>query len=163
MDIEFFPMQEEDWQAVSEIYTDGIKTNNATFETKSPAPKEWDKKLLTACRIVAKNNNKVVAWAALYPVSSRCAYEGVAEVSIYVKDGFQKLGIGRKILNKLIQESEKNNFWTLQAGIFPENEASVKLHKSCGFREVGLREKLGKHHGVWRDVVLLERRSSLIK
>jgi phosphinothricin acetyltransferase len=148
-----------DWDQVRKIFAEGIETGDATFETKVPEWDDWHKSHLSACRLVVRNDNKVIAWAALSPVSERCVYGGVAEVSIYVSREAQGKGVGKTLLSALIAESEKKNIWTLQAGIFPENKASLKLHLKCGFREVGLREKLGQLDGLWRDVILLERRS----
>lgn len=133
---------------------------NATFQTTAPNWNEWDTSHLPHCRLVAIQGNIVAGWAALTPVSGRCVYAGVAEVSIYIANEFKGKGIGKKLLQQLITESELHKIWTLQAGIFPENESSIQLHKTCGFRIVGIREKLGvTNSGWWRDVVLLERRS----
>jgi len=154
-------MQKSDWEAVRTIYHEGILTGNATFETGVPEWGIWDKHHFKTCRFVARKNHQIVGWSALSPVSPRAVYQGVAEVSVYITDSAQGIGIGKALLSKLIEESEKKGFWTLQAGIFPENRASIALHLSCGFREVGLRERLGQLNDVWRDVVLLERRSSL--
>lgn len=159
MEIEILPMQPEDWPEVKKIYEEGIATKNATFQKEAPSWEEWDKGHLHKCRFVAKEGERILGWAALSPVSGRCVYAGVTEVSIYLAASVRGKGLGSRLLNHLIDESEKNNIWTLQAGIFPENIASIGLHKKCGFREVGLREKLGEMDGVWRDVVLLERRS----
>ncbi|MCY1720557.1 GNAT family N-acetyltransferase [Prolixibacteraceae bacterium Z1-6] len=150
------------WPAVSRIYQDGIKTGNATFEQNSPEWEVWDKGHLKACRIVAVADGKVAGWAALSAISQRCVYGGVCEVSVYVAEDFRGRGVGRILLKALIDASEKNGIWTLQAGIFPENKASISLHKSMGFREVGVREKIGRMNDVWRDVVLLEKRSKKI-
>lgn len=156
-------MKYEDWEEVKEIYLKGIKTGNSTFQTKAPSWKEWDEGHSSECRLVAKEGDNVLGWAALSPVSSRCVYSGVAEVSIYVGSQYRGNGIGSSLLKKLIETSEKNEFWTLQAGIFLENKSSLLLHKKCGFREVGIREKIGKmKNGEWRDVVLLERRSNKV-
>lgn len=154
-------MQANDWDAVKAIYLEGIATGHATFQTTAPSWEVWDKDHLKACRLVAEINNEVVGWAMLSSISSRCVYAGVAEVSVYVGEKAQGNGIGRALLSKLIAESETNNIWTLEAGIFPENTSSIRIHKRCGFREVGYREKLGKMDGKWRDVILLERRSSI--
>jgi len=152
-------MTEEHWRAVKSIYEEGIASKNATFETAVPEWIEWDRNHLDSCRFVSVNDNKIVGWSALSPVSNRCIYSGVAEVSVYVSEAVRGNGIGKILLNKLIVESEKQNIWTLQAGIFPENQSSLILHKKAGFREVGYREKIGKLDGIWRDVLLLERRS----
>lgn len=154
-------MVEQNWPIVREIYADGIKTGNATFETSPPEWTSWDAGHLRTCRFVARLNGEVAGWAALSPVSSRCVYAGVAEVSVYVGQPFRGLGIGAKLLAALIESSEREGIWTLQAGIFPENVASVELHKRQGFRIVGTRERLGAINGRWRDVLLLERRSGV--
>jgi phosphinothricin acetyltransferase len=148
------------YNAVREIYEHGIATGNATFQTEAPSWEEWDKSHLPTCRLVALDENeKVMGWAALTPVSGRCVYAGVAEVSVYIHPHDQGKGVGKKLMVELIRQSEENNLWTLQAGIFPENEASLKLHEQLGFRKIGYREKIGKMKNVWRDTVLLERRS----
>jgi phosphinothricin acetyltransferase len=152
-------MKKEDWSQVAEIYDQGIKSGNATFETIVPEWEEWDNHHLKECRFVVITEEQIIGWAALNPVSSRPAYSGVAEVSIYVEAAKRGKGTGEILLNKLIEESERLTLWTLQAGIFPENEISINLFKKCGFKEVGIREKIGKLDGSWRDVVLLERRS----
>lgn len=152
-------MRPDDWAAVEEIYLQGIATENATFETESPGWENWSARHHMHSRLVARTGGRVLGWAALSPVSMRRVYAGVAEVSIYVADAARGQGVGRALLPALIEQSEQNGIWTLQAGIFPENAPSIALHKSCGFREVGRREKIGKLNGVWRDVVLLERRS----
>ena len=150
---------EADWPAVRAIYLEGIATGQATFETAAPAWNEWNATHLPAPRIVAVSNEEVVGWAALVRVSARAVYAGLAEVSVYVANGARGMGVGRALLEKLIVDSEAADIWTLQASIFPENGASLALHKSCGFRKVGRRERIGKMKGVWRDTILLERRS----
>ena len=155
-------MIETDWEQVRSIYREGIMTGNATFEQEPPDWDEWNAKHLSCCCLVARSGDTVKGWAALSPVSSRCVYAGVAEVSVYVGERFRGERIGRALLSALVDVSEKNEIWTLQAGIFPENTASIRLHKSCGFREVGRRERIGKMDGVWRDTVLLERRSRVV-
>jgi L-amino acid N-acyltransferase YncA/predicted ester cyclase len=152
-----------DYSAIAKIYNEGIETKNATFEQQ--APSEWNEfssKFLDIAKIVAVRKDEIVGWAALSGVSSRCVYAGVCEVSIYVHQDHRGKHIGKSLLQYLINLSEKNNIWTLQAGIFPENQASAKIHTDLGFRIVGYREKIGKMHGVWRDTLLLERRSNLI-
>lgn len=155
-------MTADDWSAVRAIYEEGIATGHATFQTAAPSWEEWDGDHLKPCRIVAVDGHRVLGWAALTKVSGRCVYSGVAEVSIYVAAAARGHGIGKRLLEALIAASEQNGLWTLQAGIFPENGASLATHERCGFRVVGRREKLGKMHGVWRDILLLERRSQTI-
>lgn len=155
------PMTVADWEAVSSIYLAGIETGQATFEPEVPAWVEWDCGHLPAPRLVAVSSDRVVGWAALSPVSPRAVYSGVAEVSVYVEAELRGQGIGHSLLETLVEESEQRDIWTLQASVFPENVASVSLHKSCGFREVGRRERIGKMNGVWRDTLLLERRSKV--
>lgn len=154
-------MTADDWTSVSSIYDQGIATGDATFELKSPSWNDWDKGHLKICRVVAEYEQLVIGWAALSPVSGRCVYAGVAEVSIYVSAGHRGRKIGARLLDRLISESESEGLWTLQAGIFPENKASMKIHQDAGFRIVGYREKVGKMKGVWRDNMLLERRSRI--
>ena len=154
-------MRPEDWTAVRAIYQEGIATQNATFETDAPEWKAWDQGHLNICRFVVRESGNVVAWAALSPVSKRKVYAGVAEVSIYVVESARGKGFGKTLLKTLIESSEKAGIWTLQGGIFPENETSIVLHQLCGFRIVGRRERIGNRDGAWRDVVLLERRSSI--
>jgi L-amino acid N-acyltransferase YncA len=155
-------MNGDDRDAVLDIYRQGIATGNATFETETPSWEKWSAGHLTHSRIVARDGSTVHGWAALSPVSGRCVYGGVAEVSVYIAANARGMGIGRALLQELIQQSERNGIWTLQAGIFPENVASIELHKSCGFREVGRRERIGKLGDRWRDTVLLERRSVIV-
>ncbi len=156
------PMQAGDWEPVREIYLEGIATGHATFETEAPSWEQWDANHLAFARLVARNDQAVVGWAALSPVSQRCVYGGVAEVSVYVSQSVRRAGVGRALLRALIGESEKNGIWTLQAGMFPENAGSLALHRSCGFREVGRRQRIGRMKGVWRDTILLERRSEIV-
>ncbi len=155
-------MQPSDWKAVKEIYEEGIATGNATFQQSAPEWEEWNNNHLAHSRIIAKEEDNILGWAALTPVSGRCVYAGVAEVSVYVSDKARGRGLGKQLLQKLIEESEANNLWTLQAGIFPENISSIKIHENCGFRTIGKRERIGKMNGVWRDTVLLERRSNKV-
>jgi L-amino acid N-acyltransferase YncA len=155
-------MKDEDWPAVKEIYQEGIDTGNATFENEAPEWKHWDKSHLRNCRLVAKSEEKIVGWVALNPISERCAYRGVAEVSLYVISSARGQGVGKALLKAVIEESERVGIWMLQGGTFPENTASLALQKSFGFREVGTREKIGCMNGQWRDVVLTERRSKVI-
>ena len=155
------PMTARDWPVVREIYLEGIRTGNATFETSVPQWEKWDAGHLPSCRWVARTGDDLLGWAALSPVSGRCVYAGVAEVSVYVAERARGQGIGMKLLTALVEASEQAGIWTLQAGIFPENIASIEVHKRCGFRIVGTREKIGCMDGRWRDVVLMERRSSI--
>ncbi len=148
-----------DWEQVRGIYLEGIASGNATFETAAPTWEKWDAAHLPFGRLVARAADVVLGWSALSPVSDRCCYAGVAEASLYVSARHRGQGIGTALLQATIGGAEKHGVWTLQAGIFPENLASLALVKKCGFREVGRRERLGKMHGVWRDVLLLERRS----
>jgi phosphinothricin acetyltransferase len=157
--IEYRPMVATDYEQVAQIYQQGIATGNATFQQNIPTWEDWDESHLKNCRTVGIMDNKIVGWAALTAVSSRCVYAGVAEVSVYVATNYRGLKIGTKLLEYLIEESEASNIWTLQAGIFPENIASIKIHELLGFRIVGKREKIGKMNGKWRDTLLLERRS----
>ncbi len=151
-----------DWTAIRSIYLEGIATGDATFEADAPTWEEWDKAHLRTCRLLATRADEVIGWAALSPVSSRCVYEGVVEVSVYVAGRARGQGVGKALLNGLIGASERAGIWTLESGIFPENVASLALHKACGFREVGHRERLGSMNDRWRDVVLLERRSPVV-
>jgi phosphinothricin acetyltransferase len=152
-------MLPSDWPTVREIYLEGIVTRQATFETEAPKWEAWDASHSLFARLVARHGETVVGWAALSPVSSRKAYAGVAEVSVYITQSQRGLGLGRQLLEALIVASEMAGIWSLQAVMFPENAASVALHRRCGFREVGRRERIGKLDGVWRDTILLERRS----
>jgi L-amino acid N-acyltransferase YncA len=156
-------MQSGDWETVRAIYLEGIATGQATFQKEAPSWEEWDLSPNAECRIVARLDGDVVGWAALSPVSSRSVYAGVGEVSVYVSQKHNGKGIGSLLLRSLIEISEQNGFWTLQSSIFPENEGSIKLHKNHGFREVGRRERIGKMDGVWRDTILLERRSRIVE
>lgn len=154
------PMGPEDWPAVRAIYAEGIATGNATFETDVPSWEEWDAAHLAEHRLVARPGADIVGWAAVVPVSDRCAYAGVAEHSVYVAAAARGQGVGRQLLEALVASTEQAGIWTLQSGIFPENSVSLRLHEACGFRIVGIRERLGQHQGRWRDVVLMERRSA---
>jgi L-amino acid N-acyltransferase YncA len=159
MEVTLRPMIKTDWSQVAEIYKQGIDTSNATFETQVPSWEEWDSSHIKSCRIVAQIENNIIGWAALVPISTRKVYSGVGEVSIYISNKYQGLKIGSTLLNQLIEDSERNGFWTLQAVIFPQNKSSIKLHQNHGFRIVGYREKIGQMNGMWRDTLLLERRS----
>jgi phosphinothricin acetyltransferase len=151
-----------DWDRVREIFERGIGSGNATFETTVPEWEEWDAAHLAECRFVAELDGKIAGWVALSPVSDRCVYGGVAEGSLYVDPRYQRRGVGSALLRHLIGQSEKAGYWTLQAGLFAENEASLRLLQKHGFRRVGVRQRLGKLHGTWRDVLLLERRSEVV-
>jgi L-amino acid N-acyltransferase YncA len=161
-DLNIQELRPDDWDAVRAIYRQGIATGNTTFETEVPTWEGWDAGHLAACRLVASKEGQIVGWAALSPVSGRCVYAGVTEVSIYVAADARGQGVGKALLAALVEASEQQGIWTLQAGIFPENEASIALHKRCGFRVVGRRERLGQMDGVWRDVLLMERRSDVV-
>jgi phosphinothricin acetyltransferase len=158
--VELRELRADDWPAVRAIYEQGIAGGQATFEAEAPDWESWDRSHLEGHRLVALQDGEVVGWAALSPVSERCVYGGVVEDSVYVADSAQGLGVGRTLLEELVRRSEADGIWTIQAGIFPENEASLELHKRCGFRVVGVRERIGRHNGTWRDVVLMERRGS---
>ena len=156
------PLTAAHWPAVREIYEQGIATGEATFDTAAPDWTAWDRGHLAGHRLVATREGRVVGWAALAPVSERCAYAGVAEVSVYVAAAATGQGVGLALLRELVRGAEAAGIWTVQAGVFPENTASLALHRRCGFRTVGVRERLGQLHGRWRDVVLLERRIPLV-
>jgi L-amino acid N-acyltransferase YncA len=162
MDVTVEDMKPADWPRVRAIYLEGIATGQATFERNAPDWAAWAATRLSAPRLVARVAGEVAGWAALSPVSARAVYAGVAEVGIYVGVAHRGLGVGRTLLMALIAASERGGIWTLQAGIFPENEASLRLHRACGFREVGRRERIGQMQGVWRDTLLLERRSRTV-
>jgi L-amino acid N-acyltransferase YncA len=156
-------MQPQDWHSVAQIYKEGIETGNATFQKDIPTWEEWDTSHLKKCRFVAHDTEGgLVGWAALTPVSGRCVYAGVAEVSVYVAPPYHGQGVGKILMHSLIETSETEGLWTLQAGILKENIGSVRLHESVGFRQIGYREKIGQLDGVWRDTLLLERRSEKV-
>lgn len=161
-EIKIEQMTDRAWSDVVRIYESGIATNNATFQTKAPDWDSWDNAHRKDCRLIAKVDDEIIGWVALSNVSSRCVYSGVAEVSIYVDSTFRRKGVGDKLMGALIQESESNGIWTLQAGIFPENIGSLKLHHKHGFRTIGLKERIGKMSDTWRDVAILERRSKVV-
>ncbi|GAA3644822.1 GNAT family N-acetyltransferase [Flavivirga jejuensis] len=162
MEIAVRALMKNDWSSVSKIYKEGIATGIATFETEVPNWKQWHAKCLPVYRFVALVKGEVVGFAVLMPVSKRYVYKGVAEVSVYVANGFKGKHIGERLLKQLVDESEFNEFWTLQANIFSENIASINLHLKCGFRVVGIREKIGQLYGKWYDNHFLEKRSSKI-
>lgn len=156
-------MQPEDGEKVIEIFEEGIAGGNATFDQSAPSWEVWDQKFFNVCRFVLETeDHEILGWAALQPVSNRDCFKGVAEISIYMKNAAQGKGFGSMLLKKLVLDSEEHQFWTLQSGIFPENEPSIIIHKKLGFLEVGRREKLGQMNGVWRDIILLERRSKIV-
>lgn len=160
--MEIIGIQPEHWEEIKAIYLEGIATRNATFQTDAPQWGEWNASHLSGCRIAAVENGKVCGWAALSPVSGRCVYSGVAEVSIYIGKDYRGKQLGTQLLHQLISKSEEAGIWTLQAGIFSENAASMRLHEKLCFRIIGYREKVGKMDGKWRDVNLLERRSRIV-
>jgi phosphinothricin acetyltransferase len=155
-------LRPERWPEVVRIYAEGIATGNATFETDVPSWEQWDGAHLPAHRFVALREGNVVGWVAVGPVSDRCVYGGVVENSVYVAERARGLGVGRLLLERMVASTEAAGIWTIQTGIFPENEASLHVHERVGFEVVGRRKRLGKLHGVWRDVFLLERRSSVV-
>ena len=155
-------LRPEHWPEVARIYVEGIVSGNATFETDAPSWETWDASHLPVHRFVALDGDQVVGWVAISPVSDRCAYGGVVENSLYVRGDARGRGVGQALLQRLIDSTEAAGIWTIQTGIFPENGASIRLHESVGFEIVGRRRKLGKLAGVWRDVLLLERRSSVV-
>ena len=154
-------LRPDDWPAVRAIYEEGIRKRRRDLRNRDAVVGSMGRR---AHPVAARcqRDGSVVGWAALSPVSDRCCYGGVGEVSVYVAEEARGAGLGRSLLAELVERSEQAGYWTLSAGVFPENAASVRLHKACGFREVGIRERLGQLHGVWRDVVLLERRSTLV-
>jgi phosphinothricin acetyltransferase len=156
-------LQPEHWPDVERIYADGIATGNATFETEVPSWEGWDSAHLPQHRFVALRDGELVGWVAVSPVSDRCVYRGVVENSVYVDERARGGGVGRLLLERLVASTEAAGIWTIQTGVFPENEPSLRLHEWAGFEVVGRRKRLGKLHGVWRDVLLLERRSDLVE
>lgn len=165
MEYKIEEMKSSDWEQVKNIYLEGIKTGIATFQTECNIPtfETWNNDHINSCRLVARSENNILGWAALSPTSSRCVYSGVAEVSIYIGVKYKGQGIGTALLRNLIKLSEENGFWTLQSGIIKENTASISLHKKCGFREIGIREKIAKmNNGEWMDVILMEKRSDVV-
>lgn len=163
MDYHIRAMRQEDWKEISRIYQQGMDTNLATFQTSCPPYEEWNSSHLETCRLVMTVNDCIAGWAALSPVSSRCVYAGVTEVSIYMDPTYSGKGLGAILLNHLISESEQKGIWTLQSGIMEDNAASIRLHEKCGFRMVGFRERIGcDRFGNWRNTVLMEKRSNEI-
>jgi len=155
-------MTAADAEGVLRIYGEGLATGMATFETKVPSWKEWDREHLEECRLVARDGDDALGWAALTPASDRCVYGGVAELGVYVASAARGRGVGKALLTRLTEASEEAGYWTLQAGIFAQNVASIGLHHACGFRTVGTRRRLGRLNGTWHDVLLLERRSTKV-
>jgi phosphinothricin acetyltransferase len=162
MELVIDPLLTADWPDVRAIYLEGIASGLATFETEAPTWEEWDASHLPHSRLAARSNGVLIGWAALSPVSRRRCYAGVAEVSVYVARAAQGQGVGKRLLQALVAESERCGFWMLQGATFAENAASLRLQSSCGFRVVGRRERIGQLHGVWKDTVLMERRSTIV-
>ena len=163
MEYKIEKMLEQDWQQVANIYLEGIKTGIATFQSEVPTYENWNSDHISSCRLVARFGDNVLGWGVLSPTSSRAVYAGVAEVSIYIGDNYKGQGIGKVLLKELIKVSEDNGFWTLQSGIIRENTWSIALHEKCGFREIGIREKVAKMNNEnWLDVVIMERRSTVV-
>ena len=156
------PLTPDDWPAVRAIYAEAIATAQATFATAAPDWPVRDAARLACCRLAARREPELVGWATLGPVSARSVYQGVAEVSVYVAAAARGHGVGRALLMALVEASEAAGLWTLQASIFPENAASLALHVACGFRVAGRRQRIAQHHGLWRDTLLLERRSERV-
>jgi len=156
-------MAKSDWEQVANVYFEGIKTGIATFQTNIPTWEEWNISHISSCRLVARLGDNILGWCALSPTSSRCVYEGVAEVSIYISEKYKGQGIGTALLTNLSKLSEENGFWTLYSGIIRQNAASISLHEKCGFRKIGIREKVAKmNNEKWLDVILMERRSKVV-
>lgn len=163
MDYKIEEMMKEDWESVAKIYAEGISTGKATFQNDIPSWESWNNSHIESCRLVARLNNQILGWGALSPTSSRCVYAGVAEVSIYIREEYRGQNIGTAILTNLVKLSEEDGLWTLQSAIIKENTSSIALHKKCGFREIGVRERIGKmNNGKWHDVILMERRSKIV-
>ncbi len=159
---EIGPMTPADWEQVRRIYLEGIASGQATFEVEAPSWEQWDGSHCPFARLVARTGGRVVGWVALSPVSRRACYAGVAEISVYVAAAYRGRGIGQRLMWAAITESERHGIWTLQGATFPENEASLRLQRACGFREIGRRERIAQLRGVWRDTVLTERRSTVV-
>lgn len=163
MDITIREMKKNDWEDVARIYKEGIETKKATFQQDVPEWSEWNREHMKSCRFVASNaNGEIVGWAALSPVSTRCVYQGVAEVSVYVSPQIKGRGIGKELLLRMIDASEEAGIWTLQSSVISSNKPSIRLHEKCGFRLIGYREKIARDmDGIWKNIVLLERRSNI--
>jgi phosphinothricin acetyltransferase len=162
-DIHITNFSEEDWEKIKAIYREGMKTGYSTLETEVPTWENWEKNQIKECRLAARDQDEILGWAVIFKFSSRKVYSGVGDVSIYIKESARGKGIGKKLLDALIEESEKQGYWTLQSKIFPNNTASINLHLKCGFRKVGIREGLGKRKGKAQDILLMERRSKVVK
>jgi phosphinothricin acetyltransferase len=160
--MEVLTIEKEHYPEISNIYEQGIATGIATFETTAPSWEDWNENKLMHSRFIAVDNKNILGWIALSKVSNRCVYEGVAEVSIYISENHRGKGIGKILMENVIKESEANGIWTLQSGMFSENKATIALHKMFGFRIIGHREKIGKLGGVWKDNVIMERRSKIV-
>lgn len=160
--MKFVSITKENYNQVAEIYKEGLATKMATFETQVPNWDQWNKKFLPFCRIALVLKNEVLGWATLTAVSPRAVYLGVAEVTIYIKSSDQQKGLGKLLLDELITQSEQQGIWSLQAGIFRGNDISIQLHKKCGFRVLGYKEKIAKRDGIWHDTFILERRSRVV-
>lgn len=159
MMIQIRPLTSNDWLEIKQIYEEGLATGVATFETEAPGSwMHWNQKYLSSCRWGAENSNQLLAWIALTPFSKRAVYKGVAEVSVYVGKHFRGKGLGKKLLEKVIEEAPTHGFWTLQSAIFAQNKTSIELHRQLGFREVGVRERIAMRDGQWHDNVLMEKR-----
>jgi phosphinothricin acetyltransferase len=162
MDFLIDELRPEDWEQVRQIYLDGLATGQASFEVEAPIWESWDQRFHRHSRLAVREKGQVIAWAALAPVSSRPCYAGVAEASLYVAGDHRGRGIGKRLLQALIESSERNGIWSLYGATFPENTASIQLQLSCGFRIVGRRERIAQRHGVWRDTIITERRSKVV-
>jgi len=162
MEIEIDTLRESDWERVRAIYLEGLATGQASFETEAPRWADWDAAHLKHSRLAARDEGRVVGWAALTPMSKRRCYAGVAEVSIYVAAAARGRGLGRRLLAELVASSERHGTWTLFGSTFPENAASLRAQAACGFRVMGRRERIAQHHGVWRDTIITERRSKVV-
>lgn len=163
MNYEIREMLPDDGKRVLEIFQQGIDGGNATFDKEVPTWESWDMNFYRTCRWILENDkSEIIGWAALKPISNRDCYRGVAEISIYIDIAYQGKGLGTVLLKKLILDSEEHGFWTLQSGIFPENQVSIHLHEKLGFRIVGTRERIAEMKGKWRDVILMERRSKVV-
>jgi phosphinothricin acetyltransferase len=162
MDFLIDELRPEDWEQVRRIYLDGLATGHASFEVDAPSWESWDQRFHRHSRLVGRENGQVIAWAVLAPVSSRPCYAGVAEATLYVAANHRGRGVGKRILQALIESSERNGIWSLYGATFPENTASIQLQLACGFRIVGRRERIAQRHGIWRDTIILERRSKVV-